>query len=127
MSNDKPAVGDRAWVFDSNRRVYDSATGNGGAVYAKHWKEGRVTRVGRTQVDIDGRTFRRDNRGVYTAHASHVVFTEQEMIDDVWRHNNYTAVLHAAQNAPASALRQVAALLGVTSRGEDDERRTHDR
>ena len=106
-------VGQTVWLFDSNRRHYETRDGAKVTIYAEHWVETTVTKAGRVNLTTASHhTLRREGDG-FRGHACHVVFSREEMEADIWRHEHAYKIEDAVRRCDDVAiLKQIAALVG---------------
>lgn len=109
-------VGDPAWVFDANHRIYPP---NGGMsarpIYREHWRPrqivGETSRswlVGRDGVTHD--TIKVPKSGRRQAPCM-VLFSQQDVDERVWDHDNRHRIVEAVRGVAPSTLRRIAAMI----------------
>jgi len=101
------------WLFNNNRRIYPPAPprklwASSGPIYREHWEKHDV--IGQTS-----RSWITKYAGKIPKLGGHgIAFTEQEVNDDVWIHDNRHLIARAVnENKNAETLREIAKLLNL--------------
>ena len=87
MSDTQLKVGGTIWQFDLNRRIYKPKQPGekhsyGGPIYAEHWRPVEIkSETSRSWVTIHGKAPKTGPHGGWA-------FTQNELDDDVWIHDN---------------------------------------
>jgi hypothetical protein len=108
-------IGKSIWHFDINRRVYPKRTGLGSApIYAQHFVEYKI--VGETPqswlVDSYAKQIPVSKKALAAGDNPKGFFTEEQMQDRIWLHDNHYAIIERVRQCNDSAtLRAIAEVL----------------
>lgn len=120
-------VGDRVFTFEINRRRYrtDASGRSHGPIHREHFVERWIVgEVGRSwlvawekDADPDGRVEKFPKTA--PRNSERRLFSEAEVDDSVYVHDNAYRIAEAVRKLDAAALRQVAELIGYVSVEEE--------
>jgi hypothetical protein len=100
-------VGDKVWLFDYNRRRYESGKG-GGPIFAEHFYEAKIDGETSRSWMIGRQKFPKLNpRGIYN---------DEQKADMIWEHENRFKLRHKLDVCSINSLRKIDAIF----RSEDE-------
>lgn len=105
------------WVYDYNYRVYEDDDGNrtSSPNYRKSWrKHAVVDETSRSWVLNDGTKIPKNGKASFDRLGNNVnyVFTQEEVDDRVYRHDNAHKIADAVSGVDAVTLKKIAELIG---------------
>jgi hypothetical protein len=97
-------VGDKVWLFDSNRRVYPKDNKFSSApIFSEHFH----------QVIIDGETSRSWLIGREKFSKTHFcgIYTDEQKADLIWKEDNQQKIIEEIRNCSINKLREINSIL----------------
>lgn len=93
-------VGDKVWLFSSNRRVYiKDGKHQGSPVYSEHFFDRTITGETSRSWIVDDRKYSKKNpNGLYT---------DQQKEDAIWREENIRKIINLVDSCSTETLRKI--------------------
>lgn len=105
------------WVFDYNYRVYEDDNGNRSSSvnYAKQWRKHKVVdETSRSWVLDNGLKIPKKPKVIrdFLGNAINYLMSQEEVDDQVWRHNNLRKLQEHLNRIDTELLRRIAVITG---------------
>jgi len=96
-------VGDKVWLFDTNRRVYPKGSITSAPIYAEHFY----------QTTIDDETPRSwiIGRQKYSKKGGEGIYTDEQKADRLWDHANRYNIIEKVKECSVEKLKQIEEIL----------------
>jgi hypothetical protein len=116
MAKRKFEVGQRAWRFDENRRVY-APNGSGGPIFAKHFAEHRVLEINSHSyvigaIDNDGKVHASVPGKIGFQKAEKEFLTDTEREDAIWLNEHRYRIVRKVEYTTGANFRKIAEIVG---------------
>ena len=97
-------LGDKVWIFDSNRRIYPKDGGNSAQpIWAEHFSQAIIEGETLRSWIIKGEKFpKKDPFGIYT---------DEQKADTIWDHENRYAIINKIKSCDIDLLKKIHQIL----------------
>ena len=102
-------VGDKVWIFDTNRRVYPKVNGRvtGGPIYAEHFVQAEITgETSKSWIVREGQRETKINKKTLAG-----IYTDEQKADKIWARCHRHDIVRLVQSCDVEQLKQIAKIL----------------